>query len=154
MSENQRAFVYKWTHLPTGKWYIGSRTARNCHPNDGYICSSETVRPLIERNPDDWKREILCMGDSKTMRKKETQFLKWFNAKKNPMSFNRTNNGFPDNAGRKDGQKNKIYVKYPDLEPKILSKLSSEELANRYVNEKEPFRRYLYNKFILDKVVL
>jgi hypothetical protein len=149
MSGSQQAFVYKWTHIPTGKWYIGSRTARNCHPNDGYLCSSDIVRPLIERYPDDWKREILCMGDSKSMRKKEAQFLKWFNAKKNPMSFNRSNSGGPiDGSGRKKGTKNSN----SDLSITSLSKLTSEAIANLYVNETDPNRRFMLNKFIFSRV--
>lgn len=27
-------FLYIWIHLPTKKWYIGSRTAKNCHPSE------------------------------------------------------------------------------------------------------------------------
>lgn len=54
------AFVYKWTNIPTGKWYIGVRTKNGCHINDGYICSSKIVKPLILSNPSDWKRDILA----------------------------------------------------------------------------------------------
>jgi hypothetical protein len=49
------AYVYKWVHIPTGKWYIGSRTRVGSHPNDGYYCSSKTVKPLILANPNEWK---------------------------------------------------------------------------------------------------
>jgi hypothetical protein len=38
------AYVYKWTHIPTSKWYVGSRTAPGCHPDDGYICSSKLIK--------------------------------------------------------------------------------------------------------------
>ena len=37
------AYVYKWTELATGKWYVGARGARGCPPDDGYICSSKVV---------------------------------------------------------------------------------------------------------------
>jgi hypothetical protein len=37
-------FVYKWTELSTGKWYIGAHYSKGCHPEDGYICSSKTVK--------------------------------------------------------------------------------------------------------------
>jgi hypothetical protein len=50
---NTQAFLYKWTHLPSGKWYVGSRTAKGCHPEDGYYCSSKEVKPLILANPQD-----------------------------------------------------------------------------------------------------
>ena len=42
-----QAFVYKWKHISTNMWYVGSRTAKNCHPNDGYICSSAFVKSMI-----------------------------------------------------------------------------------------------------------
>lgn len=33
------AYVYKLTHLPTLMWYIGSRSAKGCHPDDEYMGS-------------------------------------------------------------------------------------------------------------------
>ena len=86
-----QAFVYKWIHLPTGMWYIGSRTARGCHTNDGYICSSKIVKPMIEQKPEEWKRYILHTGTPSDMRKMETKILVELNAKKNMMSFNQNN---------------------------------------------------------------
>lgn len=35
------AYVYRWTHIPTGKWYVGSRTAKGSHPNDGYYVAPD-----------------------------------------------------------------------------------------------------------------
>lgn len=40
-------FLYCWTHNATGKWYVGSRTAPGCNPDDGYICSSKAVKEMI-----------------------------------------------------------------------------------------------------------
>lgn len=85
------AYVYKWTHLPTMKWYIGSRTAVGCHPDDGYLCSSYHVKPLIESQQDEWKREIISTGTPKEMRFLEEEILELFNAKNDPRSFNRSN---------------------------------------------------------------
>jgi hypothetical protein len=59
----EQAYVYMWKEIATDKWYIGSRTRKNCHPDDGYICSSKTVKPMIKANPDGWKRKILFVGD-------------------------------------------------------------------------------------------
>lgn len=87
------AFVYKWTHLPTGRWYIGSRSAAGCHPNDGYICSSTIVKPLILQHPTDWQRTIIAMGDPVDMRLFERELLMELNAAKDPNSFNQTNGG-------------------------------------------------------------
>lgn len=86
------AFVYKWTHIPTMKWYIGSRTAKGCHPNDGYICSSDLVKPMILESMSDWKREIIATGDSVKMYELETEILQLLNARHDNRSFNAHNN--------------------------------------------------------------
>lgn len=85
------SFVYKWTHLPTGKWYIGSRTAKGCHPEDGYITSSKLVKPLVENNPEEWQREILHTGTPEAMLNLEAALLEEFDAKNNPLSYNQHN---------------------------------------------------------------
>lgn len=95
------AFVYKWTHLPTLKWYIGSRTSKNCHPNDGYICSSQSVKPMIQNNPNDWEREILFVGEPTEAFNYECMLLDLFDAKNDPRSFNLHNtDGKCTNTGR------------------------------------------------------
>lgn len=85
------SFVYKWIHLPTGKWYIGSRTAKGCHPEDGYISSSQLIKSLIKQHPTEWKREIIKIGSPEEMIKLETTLLESLDAKSNPMSFNQHN---------------------------------------------------------------
>lgn len=85
------AYVYKWTHMPTMKWYVGSRTAKNCHPSDGYICSSTTVKPMILENADEWKREILATGTVEEMLELETTILALMDAKNDSRSFNQHN---------------------------------------------------------------
>ena len=85
------SFVYKWTHLPTGKWYIGSRTAKGCHPEDGYISSSELIKPLIKQNPSEWEREIIKTGSPEEMINLETTLLESLDAKNDLMSFNQHN---------------------------------------------------------------
>lgn len=85
------AYIYKWTHLPSMKWYIGSRTRKNCHPEDGYICSSKIIKPLIIKYPADWQREILFVGISSEIRELEGLILSLFDAKKDPRSFNQDN---------------------------------------------------------------
>ena len=59
----EQAYVYMWKEIATEKWYIGSRTRKGAHPNDGYICSSKTVKPMIKANPDGWTRKILFVGN-------------------------------------------------------------------------------------------
>jgi hypothetical protein len=82
------AYVYKWIHKPTQKWYIGSRTKKGCNPNDGYICSSKIVKPLIESKFDEWERQIIATGDPIEMIKFEADLLQQLDAKNNPLSFN------------------------------------------------------------------
>jgi hypothetical protein len=99
-SKTTTAFVYKWTHLPSLKWYIGSRTRQNAHLADGYICSSKIVKPLIISNPHEWTREILYIGTPDDAYQYETMLLEMFNAKDDTRSFNmHNNNGMFTTAG-------------------------------------------------------
>ena len=91
--ENTRAYLYRWTHIPTGKWYVGSRTAVGAHPEDGYYCSSAEVKPLILANPQEWKREILAIGEPLYIRNLETKYLTKIEAAQDSMSFNKHNGG-------------------------------------------------------------
>jgi hypothetical protein len=122
------AFVYKWTEISTGKWYIGSRTAEGCHPNDGYICSSKTVEPMIVDSPNDWNREIIAMGDPKEMRILENTTLLELDAKNHPMSYNKHNgdglfNASGHNKGRKTVHKGNQYKR---IHPEEIKKYIAE----------------------------
>jgi hypothetical protein len=85
------AFVYKWTHLPTLCWYIGSRTAKGCSINDGYICSSKKVKPLIESAGSEWTRTVIATGSPKDILELETVILELFDAKNDHRSYNQHN---------------------------------------------------------------
>ena len=85
------AYVYKWTHLPTMMWYVGSRTAKDASLDDGYVCSSKRVKPLILENVADWKREIIAVGSAQDMLILETTILKLADAKNDDRSFNQHN---------------------------------------------------------------
>lgn len=85
------AYVYKWTELSTGRWYIGSRTKHGCNPADGYICSSRIVKPLIEYNQTNWSRTVLCIGHAVDMLALETALLTLVDAKNDPLSYNQHN---------------------------------------------------------------
>lgn len=87
-----RAYLYKWTHVPTNKWYIGSRARVGCHPNDGYICSSTAIKNDIISNRELWKREILAVGPALFIRQLEGSYLTALDAVNDPNSFNRHNN--------------------------------------------------------------
>lgn len=82
------AYIYKWIHIPTNKWYIGCRTKENCHPDDGYICSSKIVKPLIKNAPKDWQREILHTGAPADIILLEAQILETLDAKNDKHSYN------------------------------------------------------------------
>lgn len=85
------AYVYKWVHKPTYKWYVGSRTNKNAHPNDGYICSSKIVKPMILKEPNNWERTVLATGSILDMRNLESLILTLFDAKNDSRSFNQHN---------------------------------------------------------------
>ena len=87
-TNHPQAYVYKWIELATGKWYIGSRTRPGAHPDDGYICSSRKIKPLIKESPNAWQREILATGEATEMLELETKLLVELDAKNDPMSYN------------------------------------------------------------------
>jgi hypothetical protein len=100
----KEAFVYRWRELDTNKWYIGYHGGT---PDDGYICSSLIVRPLIQANPDNWIRKILRSGSKQDMVLLEKQLLTRLNASKNPMSYNRSNGQGHFDGGRPEGIPNR-----------------------------------------------
>lgn len=108
------AYVYKWTHLPTMKWYVGSRFKQGCHPDDGYICSSKKIKPLIVENISDWKREIIAIGAPEEMYELETEILQLFDARKDSRSFNGHNND--GKCFNKSGINSNMYGKKHSLE--------------------------------------
>lgn len=102
------AYVYKWTHIPTYQWYIGSRTNKNAHPDDGYLCSSKIVKPMILNNPEEWKREILFVGSPFDAYEYESELLDMFDARNDERSFNQHNNDMKyDATGKKYSEEHK-----------------------------------------------
>jgi len=100
-SKESHGYVYKWTELSTWKWYIGSRSAKNCHTDDGYVCSSKIVKPLIQNNPENWVREILWIGERNYATLVESEYLTYHNAASNEMSYNQHNSDYKwNNTGR------------------------------------------------------
>ena len=89
---NENCYVYKWTHIPTLKWYVGVRFAKGCYPDDGYICSSKLVKPMIESNPEEWKREIISTGTREAMTELESEILELVDAARDIRSFNQHSN--------------------------------------------------------------
>ncbi len=92
MKMNKNCFVYKWTHIPTLRWYLGSRTCKNAHPDDGYLCSSKTVAKMIQTDGGNWERTIVATGTKQEMYDLETEILQLFDARADERSYNRHNN--------------------------------------------------------------
>lgn len=119
LADTTVAYLYRLTQISTGKWYEGSRTAKGCHPNDGYICSSNEVQPMVLANPNDWKREILLIGNPKYIRAMEEKRLISLDAKRDPMSFNCDNaNGTFSVAGHKKPMTEKVLKHLESLHKK------------------------------------
>jgi len=85
------SYVYKWTHIPTLNWYVGVRTKTGCNPDDGYICSSKLVKPMIILHPDEWQRQIVATGSVEEMLELEVELLTAADAKNDPRSYNKHN---------------------------------------------------------------
>lgn len=101
-------YIYKWTHIPTGKWYIGSKTLKGWNPSrhEEYICSSKEVKPLVLENRNEWKFDILHTGDATYIAQLETEILIKLDAKNDPMSFNQHNgDGLYNRTGITPSQK-------------------------------------------------
>lgn len=106
------AYLYKWIHIPTGMWYIGSRSAKGCHPNDGYLCSSHKVKKLILENKSDWIRDILVLGSPEYIVDLENNYLQTLDAKNDPMSFNKHNgDGIFVSCGDKNPMKDPLIAR-------------------------------------------
>ena len=127
-----KAYVYYWQELSTNKWYIGSRTRKGCHPNDGYITSSKIVRPLVQANPADWKRTIIAAGEPNDMRNFEMVLLKALDAKNDLMSYNRHNG---------DGAFTTLGIKMPEEFRQQVSKRFKGRKLTDEVKKKISLRR-------------
>ena len=53
------SFVYCWSDKATSKVYVGVHKG---HEDDGYICSSKTMKIEHFKRPEDFSREIICKG--------------------------------------------------------------------------------------------
>lgn len=84
----EKAFVYKWVHLPTLKWYVGYHNGKKRN----YVCSSKLIKKHILEKPDEWIREIIQRGSDMEMYLLESTILQTLDAKNDPRSFNGHNN--------------------------------------------------------------
>lgn len=128
------AFVYKWTHLPSYSWYVGVRYAEGCHPNDGYICSSKTVKPRILANPGEWKRELIDTGSSSDMRQLEKLILEEFF---DPLDIRCLN---------------KSKIEAPPLNKRPVTLLTRRRISESLKGEKHPLYGKKHSKSTLEKM--
>jgi hypothetical protein len=150
---NTIPYIYKWTHIPTGKWYIGSKIRKGWNPSrhEEYICSSKEVKPLVLENRNAWKYEILHTGEANYIKKLETTILTDLDAKNDPMSFNQHNgDGLYNRFGivennitrlrkreAKLGDRNPMFGKTRELSPHYGNKHSEERKQNQSVGIKK-----------------
>jgi hypothetical protein len=79
-----------------GNWYIGSRTAKNCHPTDlgvKYFTSSKEIQVAFKNDTQHWTKEILYVGTiNDNIEELEGLLLEILDAKNDPKSYNKHNN--------------------------------------------------------------
>jgi len=95
IEEEYEAFVYKYTNIIDGKWYIGYHKGR---PLDGYVhssCSKE-FQDLTAGNKPVFIYEVLEYGTMIAMKNLEHKLLKQAKANRNKQSYN-LSNGSPHN---------------------------------------------------------
>jgi len=130
---HRTAYVYKWTHIPTLKWYVGSRVSKRAHLGDGYICSSYVVKPLVKTNPIEWQRTIIATGTAEEMLLLEETILTTTDACNDHRSYNLHNSDHKfNNAGRswngkRAGKNNPMYGRKLTAEAKEAIRLSKLE---------------------------
>lgn len=89
-------FVYLIRHIPSGKFYAGSRTAKGCHYSDlwtNYFTSSKYVKELINSDGIDSFQILMifeCVGRNNALQF-ETTLLKAVDAAKSRSWLNKTN---------------------------------------------------------------
>ena len=109
----------------------------NCHLNDGYICSSKYVKPLVELNPSDWERSILLIAEPIYVRTMEAKYLVLINARDDKMSFNRHNGDMKFHTiGSKLTEEHK---KKLSRKGRVVSSATKSKLSSMRMGDKNPF---------------
>ena len=67
------AFVYKWTHKQTGKFYIGKHKGT---PDDGYISSGREFLECYWKEPSQFTRELVFVGTDAECYEEEGRLIK------------------------------------------------------------------------------
>ena len=112
------AFIYKFTHKPSGMWYLGMHGLKEHEAfNDGAYWNSSTsatFNKLLEEKPEEFIYEISHFGSMKEMFKKEFELLSKMRAtaKQREMSWNKWNGFAPES------------IELPDLD--LINKLAED----------------------------
>ena len=89
------AFIYKFTHKPTSRWYLGMHGLKEdeSHLDGAYWNSSsdEEFKELLQTKPHEFLYEISQYGNMEMIYKKENEILESLDAAKDPMSWNKWN---------------------------------------------------------------
>jgi hypothetical protein len=58
--------IYKFTHAPTNKYYIGAKKDDDSYHSGNYYSSSKVVSSMMKANPEQWTKEVLYTYSSDT----------------------------------------------------------------------------------------
>lgn len=86
-------YVYILTDRETGKKYIGSRYAKGCEPDDlgvKYFTSSAVVKPLFQRDPNRFEKQIIAVADPEYVIFLEKKLIDFHDAVVSEHFYNRT----------------------------------------------------------------
>lgn len=107
-------FVYRWTNVLNGKWYIGSHCGS---VNDGYVGSGVLFKQSVEKyGIENFTREILYEGEN--FRAEEQRILTELNAAKCSKSYNLINTS-SDNLNGICVSGDNHHMKRPEIAKKV-----------------------------------
>jgi len=91
MIVEHKPYVYEVIDKVTGKYYVGSRTAKGCHPEElgiSYFTSSKVVSAIFKLDPNRFEKRILVSGDTDYVVKVESDILRFRDSKNDVNSYN------------------------------------------------------------------
>lgn len=59
-------YVYRTTHIPTGRWYVGIRTSRRWPTQDPYLGSGKALRSVVRAHPrSEFSKQVLVIVETR-----------------------------------------------------------------------------------------
>jgi group I intron endonuclease len=115
------AYVYLITNIINGKKYVGS--SRKSQIDENYYGSGKAIKDALKKyGKNNFIRDILWQGEGDA-RDVESQWLKYFNAKNNPLFYNMTNDA-RGNGLHKESTKRTV-------SEKLTGRKFSQEICNK-----------------------